>query len=414
MREKPVAIVLGGTNPHVALIENLKGRGYYTVLIDYYKNPPAKRVADEHVRESTLDMDKVLEIAQKKHAELVISACVDQANITACYVAEKMGLPAPYSYETALNVTDKCVMKKMMLDGGVPTSKYVVVKSIEDPGILSLEFPVVVKPSDSSGSKGVKKVVCLSDLDESLQAAVAISRNGTAIVEEFCEGKEVSVDCFILNREAHVIMTRQKYNMIYGEESVISCYASVAPAKLSSAAMQNIRKVVNSIVTVFGLDNTSLLLQVMIDGDKVNVIEFAPRVGGGLSYRTVQLNTEFDILDATINSYLGIPSVLNYKPPEFYYSANNVYANPGLFGVTRNYCQLIEDGVIEEYFHLKTKGMEIDVAMASRDRVGSFVVKARDAQELLLKTKKAIDELDVRDIEGNPIMKKDIYVKELV
>ena len=111
--------MLGGTSPHIALIENLKDRGYYTVLVDYYENPPAKKVADEHIRESTLDQDKVLEIAKSINAKLVISACVDQANVTACYVAEKLGLPVPYIYETAMSVTNKGLMKRKMLESGI-------------------------------------------------------------------------------------------------------------------------------------------------------------------------------------------------------------------------------------------------------------------------------------------------------
>src|SRR5690625_7026948 len=84
--------------------------------VDYYENPPPKESADKHIQESTLDREKVLEIARKYQAALVISACVDQANVTACYVAEKMDLPRPYSYDTALSVSIKANMKKMMRD----------------------------------------------------------------------------------------------------------------------------------------------------------------------------------------------------------------------------------------------------------------------------------------------------------
>ena len=112
---KPIAIVLGGTFPHIELIKNLQQRGYYAVLVDYLDHPPAKDFADEHLQESTLDQDRVLDIAQSRGAKLVISTCIDQANVTACYVAEKLGLPAPYSYETALSVTNKGLMKEKMV-----------------------------------------------------------------------------------------------------------------------------------------------------------------------------------------------------------------------------------------------------------------------------------------------------------
>ena len=89
---KLIAIVLGGTLPHCELVRNLQGRGYYVILIDYLEAPPASSVADEHVQESTLDKELVLHIARKREASLVISTCIDQANVTACYVMEKLGL----------------------------------------------------------------------------------------------------------------------------------------------------------------------------------------------------------------------------------------------------------------------------------------------------------------------------------
>ena len=105
------AIVLGGTGPHVMLVEKLKARGFHVILADYLPFPVAKNNADEHIQISTLDKEAVLALAQKRHASLVISTCIDQANATACYVAEKMGLPRPYDYETAVNVTDKVRMR---------------------------------------------------------------------------------------------------------------------------------------------------------------------------------------------------------------------------------------------------------------------------------------------------------------
>ena len=120
---KQTAIVLGGTSAHIALIKNLKQRGFYVILADYLDNPPAKEYADEHVQASTLDEQEILALAKERCADLVISACVDQANITACYVMEQLGKTTPYSYETALAITNKGVMKQKMMEYGVPTSQ---------------------------------------------------------------------------------------------------------------------------------------------------------------------------------------------------------------------------------------------------------------------------------------------------
>ena len=118
------AIVLGGTRPHITLIQKLKNRGYYVILLDYLSAPVAKEYADEHIQESTLDKDLVLRIAKEQNVDLVISTCIDQANVTAAYVCEKLGLPRPYDSEVALNVTDKLMMKDILIKNNIPTSKY--------------------------------------------------------------------------------------------------------------------------------------------------------------------------------------------------------------------------------------------------------------------------------------------------
>ncbi len=411
MSKQAFAIVLGGTNPHIALIKNLQKRGYRTVLIDYYENPPAAKFADEHIRESTLDIEKVLEIAKRVNAELVISTCVDQANVTACYVAEKLALPAPYSYETALNVTDKGIMKKMMLESGIPTSKYIVVEHVKDKDLSCLKLPVVVKPSDSTGSKGVRKATNIKELKEYLANALAISRAREAIVEEFNEGIEVQADFFVKDKVASLVMIRKKLKVVCSKSSVLQSFGAVIPFELSLGAHAGIIQIADKITKAFKLENTSLFFQAIVSGDEVNVVEFAARVGGGLSYRMIQLIAGFDILDATVDSFLSHPVKINYKRPECCYSTVILYARPGLFDSIVGYKDLIKQKIIEEFFLFKTKGMEIGQEMTSSNRVGAFLTCANNKKELLMKMKTAIDKLEILDTGGNPIMRKDIYEK---
>ena len=111
---KPVAIVLGGIYPHGAALDKLKKRGYHTILIDYFDNPPAAVHADEHRKESAMDEDMVLQIAKETNAKLVVSPCLDQQLMIAMKVSEKLGLPHPFDSQTAVNVTNKKYMKKMI------------------------------------------------------------------------------------------------------------------------------------------------------------------------------------------------------------------------------------------------------------------------------------------------------------
>ena len=339
----------------------------------------------------------------------MISACIDQANLTACYVAEKLGLTAPYSYETALDVTNKMLMKKKMIENGIPTAKYICVNDATDLRKSELELPVVVKPADSTGSSGVRKANSLFELNKYLSEALKISRSNRAIVEEFKHGVEISIDCFVQNRLAYLLLIRQKYNMTNGVASVMQSPGSMAPADVSQIARKKIQQIANKLANSFDLDNTPLLIQAIIENEDINIIEFSPRVGGGLSYRTIKLITGFDILNSTVNSYLGLHTNLKYKQSESYYSTNIIYAFPGIFGCITGYEDLIEQKIIEEFYYYKTKGMEIGSDMSTRSRAGAFIVKANNRQELFRKSEIAIDRLEVYDIDGNPIMRKDIF-----
>jgi biotin carboxylase len=411
--QRNVAVVLGGTNPHRELIRKLKRRGYHTVLVDYLEAPPAKVDADEHIRESTLDKEVVLRIAKEKKATLVIAACVDQANVTACYVGELLALPIPYSHETALATTDKLMMKEGMALNGIPTTAFREVQRFEEGLIKDIGFPMVVKPSDSTGSKGVTKVDDEQALRAAIDCAMRISRNGKVVVERYFEGREISVDCYVSSGVVKVIMCREKYNIIERADSFIQCYASISPAVVTVDEESLITATVQDISKAFGLWNTSLLVQVLIGAKGISVIEFAPRVGGGMSYQTVQMNTGFDILEATIASYLGEAVEVSYHKPTKLIATNNMYARKGVFGEIVGDKELVDEGIITQCFAYKTKGMSVIGDMASRDRPGAFVVVANDPEELLVKIKTAMERLDVLDIHGVSIMRRDIYVKAL-
>ncbi len=288
---KPLAIVLAGTQPHIPLIENLEARGYYVLLVDYLESPPAKRVADEHSRVSTLDMDAVLALARERRAALVIAACVDRANVTAAYVAETLGLPAPYGFTTAALVADKLKMKQRLASLGVPTAAFEVVRGVADVDRLSMPFPVVAKPIDTGGSKGVRKAADVEQLRQAVAQAFRITRAAELLVEEFLEGVEVSADCLVQDGEVRILMLRERFIERSVGGAVLSAYASVSPARISAAARDGIERATTDIARGFGLRTTPLLVQFMVDGDDVRVIEFAPRVGGGLNFRLVLLKT---------------------------------------------------------------------------------------------------------------------------
>lgn len=410
--DRAVAVVLGGTNPHIELIKQLQGRGYYVVLADYLENPPAKAVADIHEKVSTMDNDAVLNVARNYGASLVISACVDQANITACYVSEQLGLTKPYTYKIASEITNKGFMKKVMAEHNIPTTKYLYLENGEKIVDFNLEFPVMVKPADSCAASGVKKANTFDELNLFLEEAKHVSRTGRTVVEEFFSGVEVSAYCFVQDKKAHVIMVSERLSVIEGENQVLKCYATVTPPNISDVAMKKIETAADQIADAFELDNTPLHVQALINGDEISIIEFAPRVGGGISYQTIRDNTGFDIISATIDSYLEKKVELNYSELTSCYSVNLIYGEPSVYDHLDGAEELIKAGIIESIHYHKTKGMQIYADRASGGRIAAFLVKGQSREEMCEKVAIAMTKMEAYDSNGVPIMRKDLYMKE--
>lgn len=402
------AIILGGTYPHRHLIEKLKERSYFTILVDYLDSPIAKDVADKHIQESTLDMDKVADIAKEEGASLVISTCVDQANVTCCYVGEKLGLPHPYSYKASINVTDKVAMKRVMVDNNIPTSRHYVITDVDQFAEKRLSYPIIVKPADSNSSKGVRRI---DEGDENaldyIKKALEISRNGAAVIEEYKVGKEVGVDCMIKDHKAHVIMTRERRKIQSNNDSIQQIYGSFWPADITPFQKDALQKIAEKIAEAFELDNTPLMMQTIVSDEEINVIEFGARIGGGENYHIIHELTGYDIINQSINSFLGDEIDLTYREPQEYLADNYIYAEPKVFGRME-----INQNVIEKVLYTnvyRKKGALLGKDISSNNRVGVFVVKDKSTAGLLEKISDVINAMEVYDIDGNPIMRKDIY-----
>ena len=404
------AIVLGGTAAHIARIEELHKRGFYVILVDYLDNPPAKKSADIHIQESTMDFDAVLKIAAENKVGLVISSSVDQANITATFVNEKLGLTNPYSYETACAIADKSVMKKVMMRAGRPTTKYHCFERDESLHGADLDFPVIVKPVDSCAASGVKKANNESELSLFFDNARKISRSGKVIVEEYFEGVEVSAYCFISNKKAKIIMISERLSVIDGEKQVLKCYATITPPNISEVAIQKIEDAATEIAKAFNIDNSPFHIQALVNQNDIDIIEFAPRVGGGISFKTIKMNTGFDIIAATVDSYLNIPVQVPLVRAKHFYAVNIVYANPGVFSSLQLDDSLFSNGFIESIYYHKTPGMMVTDEKASGGRIAAFITKGESRKDIIEKTAYVFEHMDVLDEHGRSIIRKDLRI----
>ena len=408
---KKKAIVLGGTRPHIELINKLKNLNFYVILIDFLDSPIAKPYADKHIKESTLNKSAVLKIAKENSVDLVISSCIDQANVTACYVTEKLNLPQPYSYETALNVTDKLRMKRIMMENGIPTSLYAKIKNAQDLSHINLRYPLIIKPVDSNSSKGVIKVEnkYITDIEDIIQKATSISRSNEAIIEEYIEGTEIGIDCFVKDGRAYVLMIKERRKINKHNNGVQQIYGCIWPHIINDVLKEKIENIATKIANVFNLRNCPLMIQAIINNDNINIIEFGARIGGGESYKIIKDSTGFDYVGASIDSFLGNEIKMEYHAPIDFYADNFIYTYPGIFKKIVLNKEYITDDILYYCKTSKTPGSNIGGDISSNNRVGCFVVKSNTLEELYTKIDVIISNMEVYDINDMPMMRKDIY-----
>ena len=380
-------VVLAGGSDQIALIQELKKRGHFIVLVDYFENPPARDYADKHIVASTLDLDKVEQIVKMEKADMVCTACTDQALLTVSYVSEKLGLPCYIDYQTGLNVTNKSYMKKVLNDNGIPTARFEIVKEPDEDAIKDFVFPLVVKPVDCNSSKGVKKVESMEDYKQFVSEAINFSRTRSAIVEEFKDGKEISADFYIEKGVAKFLSATKSLKIKNRKSFTILCSDYPAIDKNQEKA---ITKIASDISKAFSLDNTPLLIQLIVNGDEINVIEFSARMGGGSKYKLIEVLSGVNIMSKYVDRILGgYPEVSPSRQVE-YCKMVYIYCQPGIYDHMEGLDQMKKEGMIEDYFLYKTKGMEILKAETSGDRPSGYLCSASSADEL----KNKIDYVD--------------------
>lgn len=394
-------LVLAGGSDQIALINELKSRGHEVILVDYFDNPPAKSYADKHIVASTLDVEAVKQIALDEDVSLVCTACTDQALLTVANVSEQLKLPCYISYKTALNVTNKSYMKKVMLANNIPTAKYVILGSVDLNVIKDFQLPVVVKPVDCNSSKGVKRVDSKEDLERFLREAINFSRTKTAIVEEFKTGNEISADFYIENGEAKYLSATTS-SKIKNRKS-FTILSSDYPA-VNEAEREKLVNIANNIAKAFNLDNCPLLVQLINDNGILNVLEFSARMGGGSKYYLIRVLSGVDIMSKYVDRILGaFPSVSPSKQVE-YSKMVYVYCRPGTLLKVTGLDELKQKGIIDTYFLYKTSGMQIHGSETSGDRPAGYLVTAQTAEDLQSKLSYADSHIAVMSTSGEDIM----------
>lgn len=200
-------LVLGAGVMQIPALEAARRNGWYLVVADGNPGALGRELADAFHVVDLKDTDGLLSLARgyydAENLHGVFTAGTD-FSASVAYVSEALGLPG-ISYETALNATDKVRMRRALAAAGVPSPRFCEVAHAGDlEGVDVPPLPVVVKPVDNMGARGVRRVEEAGELGDAVADAVAFSRSGRAIIEEFIEGPELSIDALIVDGEMHV------------------------------------------------------------------------------------------------------------------------------------------------------------------------------------------------------------------
>jgi carbamoyl-phosphate synthase large subunit len=299
-------LILGAGQIQLPVIEECRRLGHRALVADFDPAAPGLAIADVALIVSTNDTEAIL-AAARLHAIDGILTTSDYPVRTVARVCRKLGLPG-LSESAAATCTDKFLQRKLLRSSGLLCPDFELIETPGQwPAAARLLFPVIVKPVDSSASRGVSRVDSPSGLESACALARSYSRNHQVIVEEFVSGPEFSVEVLIENREVNIVAITEK---ITGGDS--GCFyvetRHVVPAPLSPAQKESIHTLVRAAVLAAGLDHCASHTEVKLSPNGPVIIEIAARLGGDyITSDLVPLATGVSMLENIIRIALGQP-----------------------------------------------------------------------------------------------------------
>ena len=307
--------IIGASYLQAPLILRAKEMGLETHVFAWAAGDVGEKMADRFYPVSIVEKEKILEICRETGVDGVCTIASDLAAVTVGYVAHAMGLPGN-SPECVLRSTNKHRMRQAFRENGDPSPASFLAETAEDLKGAELSFPVVVKPLDRSGSRGITKLESPEGLEAAIEAAKAAGFEKKALVEEFAAGREYSVECLSREGSHRMLTVTEKYTT--GAPHFIET-AHLEPAPLSAETREKIRRTVfhalDSLLIRCGASHAEL--KIAPDGT-IRLIEIGARMGGDLiGSDLVPLSTGADFVGDVIRCALGRePEAFRSMPPD--------------------------------------------------------------------------------------------------
>ena len=304
-------MLLGGLRYLLPVIEAAHHHGIYVITVDYLPNNIAHRYSDEYHNVSIIDKDAVLALAQQLQIDGIMSFAVDPGVVAAAYTAEKMGLPFQCSYEAACILQDKSRFRKFLADNGfnVPNARGY---SECDDALKDIDYfnwPVIVKPVDSAGSKGVTRVDDPADLPAAITHALDCSPSRHYIIEDFLEKAGFSSDTDSFSVDGDLVFCT--FNNQYFDDDAENEYTPAAyswPSSMSQDLQNELRSELQRLLILLDMKTGLYNIETRLCANgKAYIMEVSPRAGGNRLAEMLKYVTGEDIIERATLAAVGEP-----------------------------------------------------------------------------------------------------------
>ena len=306
-------LILGGSRYIIPVIETAHRLGIYVITSDYLPDNYAHKFSDEYCNVSVIDKDVVLSASRRLKIDGIISFACDPGVVSAAYVAEKMNLPFQGSYESVRILQDKGLFRKFLADNGfnTPKSKRYTrseIESVKD-DIDYFRWPVIVKPVDSAGSKGVTRVNSPEGLNDAITNALSSSLCGAFIIEEFLtfNGYHSSSDPFTVNGELK-FMTYSDQLFDKGADNPYTPSGIKWPSTMAMRHQNTLTHEIQRLMRLLNMKTGIYNIETCVSSDdKPYIMEVSPRGGGCRIAEVEKFAYGVDLIENEIRSAVGMP-----------------------------------------------------------------------------------------------------------
>ena len=385
MKQKKL-MLLGGIRYLLPVIKAAHKQGYYVITADYLPDNIAHKYSDEYVNVSIIDKDAVLKVAREKEIDGIMSFGVDPGVIAASYVQNEMGLPSFGPYESVDILQHKDKFRAFLKDNGfnVPWAFAFSSESDAWESRKNFSYPLIVKPTDSAGSKGCTRVDRENELQNAIHYAFKYTISGNIIIEEFLEKKGCSsdTDSYTYNGELKFVsFSSQRFDVDAINPYTPSAYSW--PSTFTKEQEDYLTKEIQRLITLLRMKTSVFNIEVRVaTNNKPYIMELTPRGGGNRLCEMLRYATGVDLITAITRATVGDePEAIEQKTYNGHWAEIILHADKSGEFVGLEIDSSLPAEVIEEDLWVKP-GDSVHGFKAANDAIGTLVLKFKNADDL--------------------------------